>query len=798
MIEVDVDIPVFLHGIDSVLEDRQVREAQEVELQQAEILDRMHLVLGHQPFRVGGLLEWHQLGQRLAADDHAGSVGRCVPRHALELLRELDDSPHALVRGDHVAQGLADLEGLVELDTELVRNGLGDAVDIAVGVAEHAPDVPDGRAGQHRAEGDDLGDVVLAVFPGDIRDHLVPAVVLEVDVDVRHRHAVRVQEPLERQAVGDRVDRRDPERVGDDGTRGTTPARRLDPLLAGEPDEVRDDQEVARIAHRKDDAELVVEACLELRGHRPVAPGEALLAFLAQPRFDGLAVRHGEVRDAQLVQRQGHVAHLGDAPRVQQGLALVREQRLHFRSRLQVEVVRFELHAVRRVEVVAGAHAQEHVLGRSLLAMDVVQVVGHDEREAGFRGQAEQLFVEPALLGQPVILELEEEPILAQDVPVLPRERPGEIPVVHFERPRDLPVEAGRQPDQALAVLRNVLPIDPGLVVVAVEVRVGDETAQVSIADQIRGQQDQVERLRVGLALLVGHRASRDVRLDADDRLDVPGLGRLVERDGAVQRAMVGDREAVEALHAGLIDEVRDPSEPVEQAELGVGVEMREVAAGQRRHRGVNGSRAGRSGLSARRSGSDEAGRDGLDPRDPKGVLRARGWPVASDDVGDVSPRSARPRREPRGMSVSAAEAAEFDRARVQPVVFDDATTKRTGGLHFGDSGSGADQAKELHPLHPADAVRFVEAFAIGKGSVLWEPVPDAQPRLGALRWRRLQQDLTQPNCAVGLPQHDAVHQLWLDAHVGEGIADTCARAVGIHAIDERKGRHRLPTWTRR
>ena len=69
-------------------------------------------------------------------------------------------------------------------------------------------------------------------------------------------------------------------------------------------------------------------------------------------------------------------------------------------------------------------------------------------------------------------------------------------------------------------------------------------------------------------------------------------------------------------------------------------------------------------------------------------------------------------------------------------VVFDDATTQRTGGLRFGDPGSGVDHAEELHPLHPADAVRFVEAFAIGKGLVLREPVPDPQPRFRALRWR--------------------------------------------------------------
>ena len=101
----------------------------------------------------------------------------------------------------------ARLERLLELDPELVRDGLGDPVDLAVAVAQHAPDVADRGPGEHRAEGDDLGDVVLAVLARDVGDDLVAPVVLEVDVDVRHRHPVGVQEPLERQAVGDRVDR---------------------------------------------------------------------------------------------------------------------------------------------------------------------------------------------------------------------------------------------------------------------------------------------------------------------------------------------------------------------------------------------------------------------------------------------------------------------------------------------------------------------------------------------------------------------------------------------------------------
>ena len=243
-----------------------------------------------------------------------------------------------------------------------------------------------------------------------------------------------------------------------------------------------------------------------------------------------------------------------------------------------------ELQPARRVEVVAGPDAEQDVVGLRLGLVDVVEVVGHDQRQAGLGREPDELLVEPALLRQPVILELEEEPVATEDVAVLAGQVPGELPVVELERPRDLATEAGRQADQSLAVAGEVVAVDPGLVVVAVEVGVGHQPAEVAVADVVLGQQDEVERLGVGLALLVGHRTAGDVGLDADDRLDPLGGRRLVEGDGAVQRAVIGQGQAVKALLGRRIDQVVDPSQPVEEAELGVDVEVGEVVRGDGRH----------------------------------------------------------------------------------------------------------------------------------------------------------------------------------------------------------------------
>ena len=176
-------------------------------------------------------------------------------------------------------------------------------------------------------------------------------------------------------------------------------------------------------------------------------------------------------------------------------------------------------------------------------ALDIVKVVRYDEGQAGLGGQAEQLLVQPALLGQAVVLELEEEVALAENVRVLAGERGGELPVVDLERPGDLSVQAGAQADQPFGVPGEVLPVDPGFVVVAVNVRIRDQPAEVEVALPVLGQEHEVVGLGVGLALAVGHRTPGDVRLDAQDRLDLAGGRRLVEGHGAVQRPVIRQRQ---------------------------------------------------------------------------------------------------------------------------------------------------------------------------------------------------------------------------------------------------------------
>ena len=92
--------------------------------------------------------------------------------------------------------------------------------------------------------------LVAAVLFLHVADHLVAPLLAEIDVEVRHRDALGIEEALEQEPEADRIEIGDGERIGDERAGAGAAARpdrnalRLRPL-----DEIGDDQEVAGIFH---------------------------------------------------------------------------------------------------------------------------------------------------------------------------------------------------------------------------------------------------------------------------------------------------------------------------------------------------------------------------------------------------------------------------------------------------------------------------------------------------------------------------------------------------------------------
>ena len=203
-----------------------------------------------------------------------------------------------------------------------------------------------------------------------------------------------------------------------------------------------------------------------------------------------------------------------------------------------------------------------------------MDVVRDDERHSGPPAHLADARAHGLLFGDAVRHELEVVIAGAEDRGVLERHRAGRVDALLLDGARHLALQARRQGDEPVAVLPQELLVHARPVVVALEVRARHERDEVLVPGEVLRQQDEVERLAVAFDLRIPVRAaaSGDVRLHAHDRLDARGLRGGVEVDGAVQRAVVRDREGRHAQGLGPRDEVAQPRQAVEQAVLTVGV----------------------------------------------------------------------------------------------------------------------------------------------------------------------------------------------------------------------------------
>ena len=257
-LEVEHSAGGALHELHGVAEDGERLQPEEIHLQQAEVADRAHRVLGDDA-AVVVLLQRQEVDERLGADDDAGRVDAGAAGLVLEQERVVDELP------GHLLGIVGRLEVRVLLQRVLqaplhVGDHLGEAVALAEAEAHHASDVAQDRFRAHRAEGDDLGDGVAAVLLADVLDHLRAPVVREVDVDVGRADAFGVEEAFEEQPVAQRIDVRDLQQVGDHRSGSGSARHAGDAAVAAPADEIADDQEVRDVARLLDDPEFQVEA----------------------------------------------------------------------------------------------------------------------------------------------------------------------------------------------------------------------------------------------------------------------------------------------------------------------------------------------------------------------------------------------------------------------------------------------------------------------------------------------------------------------------------------------------------
>src|ERR1700751_3264847 len=131
-----------------------------------------------------------------------------MPVQAFQLLSDVESPPNDRIAvpcglqsrlvGNSMSQG--DRIGRV------LRNQLAKLVHLAVRHFKHAADVAQHAACLQRSKRDDLGPLIGAVTVLHVADPLVPPVLAEVDVEIRHRYSLRVEKALEYQTESDGIE----------------------------------------------------------------------------------------------------------------------------------------------------------------------------------------------------------------------------------------------------------------------------------------------------------------------------------------------------------------------------------------------------------------------------------------------------------------------------------------------------------------------------------------------------------------------------------------------------------------
>ena len=578
LLHVQPDAGILLHHSDSVLNDRQRPEAQEIHLQKSQLLQGGHGELGRDG-TIGGSGKGNVLVHILLADHHAGGVHGGMPGKALQTAAHVDQPGDLRLFLVSFFQLRVHGQGFVDGDVQLLGDHLGDGVHLGVGHVQHPAHIPDHTPGREGTEGDNLHHPVLAVFADHIIDHFLPPFEAEIHVDIRHGHTLGVQEPFEQQIIAQGIQLRDIQRISYQaaGRRAASGAYH-NIVIPGIFDKVPHDQEIIHIPHVPDGGKLIIQSLLQLRSDRMISLLQAFHTELVQVFPGGKALGHIEPRQLGHAELDLHVAAFRDPVRIFESLQGIGKQLRHLLRRLDIVLSALIAHAVLVRQLFAGLQTQKDIVGLPVLRIGIMAVVGHHQIDPGLPVHPQQLLIDDLLLGDAVILHFQEKIALPENL-LIPESGflsflvhpPGQIPG-HLSR------QTCGKGDDPFVVPFQHLQIHPGLVVKALHISLGDDLHQVGVAGVVFGQQNQmIVPVISASALPVEAGARGHIHLTAQHRPDPGRIARTVKFDHAVHGAVVGDRRAVHAqlLHPGHI--FFDFVGPIQKAVFRMGMKMCEI-----------------------------------------------------------------------------------------------------------------------------------------------------------------------------------------------------------------------------
>ena len=312
-------------------------------------------------------------------------MGRCIAQQAFELLAVIQQAGNHLflcrfAQARLVRQRLGNRHGLHALD----RDHLRQAVYLPVGHLQHPAHVAHGGFGQKGAKGDDLAHPVAAIFGLHVVDHFFAAVHAKVDVEIGHGHTFGVQEPLEQQAVAQRIKVGDGQGIGHQRPRARSPARpNGNALFLGPLNEISHDQEIAGETHLFDDTQFKLQP-LGVVVHRHCVRnyGQPCIQPLTGKATQGINFIIGEFRQNRVALEGLESTAAGDFDRVFQRFRQIGKQGGHFSLGLEIVLRRQPPARGLLIDISPFGDANQRIMRLVHIGLREIDIVGRDQRQA--------------------------------------------------------------------------------------------------------------------------------------------------------------------------------------------------------------------------------------------------------------------------------------------------------------------------------------------------------------------------------------------------------------------------------
>jgi hypothetical protein len=133
--------------------------------------------------------------------DDTGGVRRGVAIKTLELLRDdektIDD--RIVLALDLETRFIGDRLRQRHRVRRILRHEFAKPINLPIGQLQDAADIAEHRPRLQGAEGNDLGNLIGAVFRLNVLDDFVAPILTEINVKIRHRNAIRIEKAFKDQ-----------------------------------------------------------------------------------------------------------------------------------------------------------------------------------------------------------------------------------------------------------------------------------------------------------------------------------------------------------------------------------------------------------------------------------------------------------------------------------------------------------------------------------------------------------------------------------------------------------------------